>query len=264
MKQRKAAAAAIRNGTTPRAPVKPRSHRGFIAEWTVTVILLLFGTTNLVQAFVIPTGSMQDTLLVGDHLLVDKLAYAPPGPISRHLLPYEEIKRGDIIVFRSPADLNLTLVKRCMGVPGDRIRIVDKKVYLNGKRLNEPYVRHSSASMDSYRDNFPGEPDMQVSEHGKDMLEHHVANGEVRVPPDSYFAMGDNRDNSLDSRYWGFVPRDNITGKPFIIYWSYDAPTEALLNPTISADHFVDLMEHFFSKTRWRRTFMLVRGTSVN
>jgi signal peptidase I len=151
-----------------------------------------------------------------------------------------------------------------MGVPGDRIRIVDKQVYLNGRKLNEPYVRHSTASIDSYRDNFPGEPDMQVSEHGKDMLEHHVANGEVRVPPDSYFAMGDNRDNSLDSRYWGFVPRDNITGKPFIIYWSYDAPTEALLNPTISADHFVDLMEHFFSKTRWRRTFMLVRGTSVN
>jgi signal peptidase I len=264
VKTRKAATAANQNGAAPPAPVKPRSQRGFIAEWTVTVILLLFGTTNLVQAFVIPTGSMQDTLLVGDHLLVDKLAYAPPGPISKYLLPYEEIKRGDIIVFRSPADLNLTLVKRCMGVPGDRIRIVDKQVYLNGRKLNEPYVRHSTAYIDSYRDNFPGEPDMQVSEHGKDMLEHHVASGEVRVPPDSYFAMGDNRDNSLDSRYWGFVPRDNITGKPVIIYWSYDAPTEALLNPTISADHFIDLMEHFFSKTRWRRTFMLVRGTSVN
>ena len=264
MKQDKAATAANKKGTAPRAPVKARSHRGFIAEWTVTIVLLLFGTTNLVQAFVIPTGSMQDTLLVGDHLLVDKLAYAPPGPISKHLLPYEEIKRGDIIVFRSPADLNLTLVKRCMGVPGDRIRIVDKQVYLNGRKLNEPYVCHSTAYIDRYRDNFPGEPDMQVSEHGRDMLEHHVANGEVRVPPDSYFAMGDNRDNSLDSRYWGFVPRDNISGKPFIIYWSYDAPTEALLNPTISADHLVDLMEHFFSKTRWRRTFMLVHGVNVN
>ena len=264
MKQDKAATAANKKGTAPRAPVKARSHRGFIAEWTVTIVLLLFGTTNLVQAFVIPTGSMQDTLLVGDHLLVDKLAYAPPGAISKYLLPYEEIKRGDIIVFRSPADLSLTLVKRCMGVPGDRIRLVEKQVYLNGRKLNEPYVRHSTGYMDGYRDNFPGEPDMQVSAHGRDMLEHHVVKGEVMVPPDRYFAMGDNRDNSLDSRYWGFVPRDNITGKPFIVYWSYDAPTEALLNPTIGIDHLVDMAEHFFTKTRWRRTFMLVRGTTIN
>ena len=264
MKQNKAVTVANKKGSAPPAPVKARSQRGFIPEWTVTVILLLFGTTNLVQAFVIPTGSMQDTLLVGDHLLVDKLAYAPPGPISRHLLPYEEIKRGDIIVFRSPADLNLTLVKRCMGVPGDRIRLQDKQVYLNGRKLNEPYVVHSTGYIDSYRDNFPGEPDSQVSSHGLDMLEHHVVNGEAVVPPDHYFAMGDNRDNSLDSRYWGFVPRENILGKPFIVYWSYDAPTEALLNPTIGADHLVDMAEHFFTKTRWRRTFMLVRGTTIN
>jgi signal peptidase I len=247
----------------PRAPAAAHSHRGFIAEWTVTIILLLFGTTNLVQAFVIPTGSMQDTLLVGDHLLVDKLAYAPPGPISKYLLPYEEIKRGDIIVFRSPADLNMTLVKRCMGVPGDRIKLVDKQLYLNGRKLNEPYVCHSTAFIDSYRDNFPDEPDTQVSVHGREMLEHDVSNGELTVPPDSYFAMGDNRDNSLDSRYWGFVPRDNIVGKPVIVYWSYDAPTEALLNPTIGMDHLVDMLEHFFTKTRWGRMFMLVHGTTI-
>jgi len=238
--------------------------RGIIAEWTVTIILLLFGTTNLVQAFVIPTGSMQDTLLIGDHLLVDKLAYAPPGPISKYLLPYEEIKRGDIIVLRSPADLSMTLVKRCMGVPGDRIKLVDKQVYLNGRKLNEPYVRHITGYINSYRDNFPSEPDMQVSEGGQDMLAHHVVNGELVVPSGNYFAMGDNRDNSLDSRYWGFVPRDNIIGKPFMIFWSYDAPTEALLNPNIGIDHLVDMAEHFFTKTRWRRSFMLVRGTPVN
>jgi signal peptidase I len=92
------------------------------------------------------------------------------------------------------------------------------------------------------------------------MLEHSLVNGEVVVPPDSYFAMGDNRDLSLDSRYWGFVPRDNIIGKPLIIYWSYDASTEALAGPTISIDHMIDLLEHFFSKTRWGRTFKLVRG----
>ena len=265
MKQNKAAAVSNnKKAAVPTAPVKKRSERGFIPEWTVTIILLLFGTTSLVQAFVIPTGSMQDTLLIGDHLLVDKLAYAPPGSIARHFLPYEEIKRGDIIVFRSPADLSLTLVKRCMGVPGDRLKLVDKQLYLNGRKLNEPYVIHSTGYINSYRDNFPGEPDTQLTDHGRDMLEHHVVNGEAVVPPDSYFAMGDNRDNSLDSRYWGFVPRENIVGKPIIVYWSYDAPTEALLNPTIGVDHLVDMVEHFFTKTRWRRTFMLVHGIPVN
>jgi signal peptidase I len=253
----------VRNAHAP-PPAKADQPRGFIAEWTVTIILLLFGTTTLVQAFVIPTGSMEDTLLIGDHLLVDKLAYAPAGRISKYVLPYEQVKRGDIIVFRYPVDIKSTFVKRCMGVPGDRIKLVNKEVYLNGKKLAEPYVYHKTEYIDSYRDNFPSEPNGGVLEPGLDMLEHHVVNGEVVVPPDSYFAMGDNRDSSLDSRYWGFVPRDNIIGKPLIIYWSYDAPTEALSNPTIGVDHLVDLMEHFFTKTRWRRTFMLVHGVNVN
>jgi signal peptidase I len=171
--------------------------RGVIAEWTVTILLLLFGTTTLVQAFVIPTGSMEDTLLIGDHLLVDKLAYAPGGPISKYILPYEEVKRGDIIVFRYPVDMN------------------------------------------------------------------NVKNGEVIVPANHYFAMGDNRDSSLDSRFWGFVPRENIIGKPLIIYWSYDAPTSALANPTIGLDHIMDLAAHFFTKTRWSRTFNLIHGYPV-
>jgi signal peptidase I len=245
-------------------PARAEQPRGFIAEWTVTIILLLFGTTTLVQAFVIPTGSMEDTLLIGDHLLVDKLAYAPPGPISKHILPYEPVKRGDIIVFRYPVDIRQTFVKRCMGVPGDRIRLVNKEVYLNGKKLDEPYVYHKTEYIERYRDNFPSEPDVHVYEPAQDMLEHHVVNGEVVVPADSYFAMGDNRDSSLDSRYWGFVPRENIIGKPLIIYWSYDAPTEALSDPTIGLDHLVDLLEHFFTKTRWRRTFMLVHGVTIN
>jgi signal peptidase I len=248
----------------PAPPAKPRTLRGFIPEWAVNIILLLFGTTTLVQAFVIPTGSMQDTLLIGDHLLVDKLAYAPAGPISKHILPYEQVKRGDIIVFRSPADLKTTLVKRCMGVPGDRLKIVNKQVYLNGHLLNEPYADHKTEFIDQYRDNFPGVPDMQVNEAGRSMLADHVVDGEVVVPEESYFAMGDNRDNSYDSRYWGFVPRANIIGKPLIIFWSYDAPTEALLNPTIGLDHLLDLTEHFFTKTRWERTFRLIHGYPVN
>ena len=129
--------------------------RGFVAEWTVTIILLLFGTTTLVQAFVIPTGSMEDTLLVGDHLLVDKLAYAPGGSVTKNLLPYSEVHRGDIIVFRYPIDIKQTFVKRAMGVAGDRIRLENKKVFLNGHQLNEPYVVHKLDYIDSYRDNFP-------------------------------------------------------------------------------------------------------------
>jgi signal peptidase I len=265
VEQKKAVTVADVKSAPPPPPAKAADQpRGFIAEWTVTIVLLLFGTTTLVQAFVIPTGSMEDTLLIGDHLLVDKLAYAPPGPVSKFVLPYSDVKRGDIIVFRYPVDIRQTFVKRCMGVPGDRIKLVNKQVYLNGKKLDEPYVYHKTEYIDSYRDNFPGEPDLHISESGQDMLEHHVANGEVVVPADIYFAMGDNRDSSLDSRYWGFVPRDNIMGKPLIIYWSYDAPTEALSNPTIGLDHLVDLMEHFFTKTRWSRTFKLVHAVDVH
>jgi len=237
--------------------------RGVIAEWTVTIILLLFGMTTLVQAFVIPTGSMEDTLLIGDHLLVDKLAYAPSGPVSKHLLPYENIRRGDIIVFRYPVDIRQTFVKRVIGIPGDHLRVVNKQVYLNGKPLNEPYKYHKTPYIDSYRDNFPGEPNVALMEPGQQMLERNVVNGEVVVPPDNYFAMGDNRDSSLDSRYWGFVPRGNIIGKPLIIYWSYDAPTSALSNPMISLDHLLDLVQNFFVKTRWRRTFRLIHGYPI-
>jgi signal peptidase I len=250
----------------PEAPAPPRAEpvRGFIAEWTVTIILLLFGTTTLVQAFVIPTGSMEDTLLIGDHLLVDKLAYAPGGAVSSRLLPYHEVKRGDIIVFRYPVDIRQTFVKRAIGIPGDRIRLVNKQLFLNGKPVNEPYVFHKSDLIDSYRDNFPGEPNVHVSEPALDMLMHHTSEGDVVVPPKHIFAMGDNRDSSLDSRYWGFVPRENIIGKPLIIYWSYDAPTDALANPTISIDHIIDLVKHFPTKTRWRRTFRLIHGYPLN
>jgi signal peptidase I len=237
--------------------------RGTIAEWTVTILLLLFLTTTLVQAFVIPTGSMEDTLLIGDHLLVDKLAFAPSGPVSRFLLPYTDVKRGDIIVFRYPVDIRQTFVKRCMGVPGDRIRIINKQVYLNGVKLDEPYKYHKSDFIDAYRDNFPGEPNVMVEKGALEMLTKNVSNGEVVVPANSYFAMGDNRDNSLDSRYWGFVPRENIIGKPLIIYWSYDTSTDRLNNSTVNIEHILDLAQNFFSKTRWRRTFMLIHGYKI-
>ena len=234
------------------------SVRDFINEWTINILILLFGTTTLVQAFIVPTPSMDATVRVGDHLLVDKLAYAPGGATSA-LLPYAEVKRGDIIVFRWPIDIQQNYVKRVIGLPGDRIKVVNKVVYLNGKPLNEPYVEHLSEDIEPYRDNFPSQPVGfgQVYPPAQDMLAHNVVNGEVVVPPGHYFAMGDNRDDSSDSRYWGFVPRGNIIGKPLLIFWSYDAPTQDWVD--YSAGHFADVIVHFFSRTRWDRELKLIR-----
>ena len=253
----------------PKAPEKKEEsanipHRGVVAEWTVTIILLLFGTTTLVQAFVIPTGSMEESLLIGDHLLVDKLAYSPHGSLDSYLLPYQDVQRGDIIVFRYPMDLAQTFVKRVIGVPGDRVRLVNKKLILNGKPIDEPYVIHRTAYTDPYRDNFPGQPNTPVPERALTMLRENVSNGEIVVPPGSYFAMGDNRDQSLDSRYWGFVPRENIIGKPLVIYWSYDAPTERLQDTGVSVAHLKDVLFNFFGKTRWSRTFNLIHAHALD
>ncbi len=254
------------NGPLPAEPeAKSEPGRNSVAEWAVTILLLLFGTTTLVQAFVIPTGSMEDTLRIGDHLLVDKLAYAPPGAISKYLLPYEEPKHGDIIVFRYPVDIASTFVKRVIGVPGDRLKMINRIVYRNGVRLNEPYTYHKLPYEPS-RDNFPGEPstyaDGMQAQLQREMLDNYVKDGEIIVPPGMYFAMGDNRDNSLDSRYWGFVPRENIIGKPLIIYWSYRASTEDLTGSSVGSmlTHFIDLGQHFFSRTRWDRTLRVIRG----
>ena len=232
--------------------------RGVVAEWTVTILLLLFGTTTLVQAFVIPTGSMEDSLLIGDHLLVDKLAYAPSDSVGDAILPYLDVQRGDIIVFRYPMDLAQTFVKRVIGVPGDRVKIVDKKVFLNGKEVSEPYKVHKTEYVDAYRDNFPSAPNVQVYPPAAQMLKDNVQGGELVVPEGRFFALGDNRDLSLDSRYWGFVPRENIIGKPLIIYWSYDAPTEHLEDSSISIAHLQDVLFNFFGKTRWTRSFNLI------
>jgi signal peptidase I len=237
------------------------STRDFITEWALNILILLFGTTTLVQAFIVPTPSMDTTVRVGDHLLVDKLSYSPSDGFSKHLLPYTEPRRGDIIVFRWPIDISQNYVKRCMGVPGDHIKLVDKDVYLNGHKLVEPYVQHVFPRMEPYRDNFPAEAYGPVYDRARKMLAENVVNGELVVPEGNYFAMGDNRDNSSDSRYWGLVPRENIIGKPLVIFWSYDAPTEDWVD--YNANHFIDLAKNFFVKTRWDRTLKLVRGYPV-
>jgi signal peptidase I len=241
-----------------------------IAEWVVTALFLLFASTSVAWSYVVPTGSMEKTVLVGDHILVDKLAYSAPGAISRYLLPYEEPKHGDIIVFQYPVDTRTTLVKRVIGIPGDRLKIANQQVIRNGVLVREPYVWHGMPFVDSYQANYPPAPgvlsdiapDVHRDVRLRDMLDHHVQNGELVVPPGCYFAMGDNRENSLDSRYWGFVPRDYILGKPLLVYWSYDG-TEKDFMPASADDvwhHAIDLGEHFFTRTRWSRTLRLIRG----
>jgi signal peptidase I len=212
--------------------------RNTAGEWAATFLLLIFATAFVAQPYVIPSGSMESTLLTGDHVIVDKLAYAPAGDFSKRLLPYQDVRRGDIIVFRSPENKDITLVKRAIGIPGDRVRIAEKRLVLNGHFAVEPYVQHIDSLSLPARDNTE----------------------EFTVPPGHYFAMGDNRDNSHDSRFFGFVARENIFGKPCVIYWSYESTTENLSGSPLNPDHLQDLALNFFSKTRWRRTFQFVRG----
>jgi signal peptidase I len=191
-------------------------------------------------------------------MLVDRVAYSDPGAWGAHLLPYRDVRRGDIVVFHYPEDVRETYVKRVIGIPGDRIRMAGKQVVRNGVRLIEPYTQHIDPMLDPYRDNFPTAPQYNTTPRGRDMLLNHVRGGEVVVPAGMLFALGDNRDNSEDSRYWGFVPRDYVVGKPVVVYWSYDAPTADL--ETWTWGHMADVLQHFFTKTRWERTLLVPRS----
>ena len=205
----------------------PQAWPGSFSDWTWTAVLFLFLTTTLVQGFEIPTGSMEGSLLIGDRLLVNKQTYAASDPLSRLLLPYREPKRGDIIVFRFPLDINQAYVKRVVGVPGDRLRLENRQLFINGQPVEEPYLSKRLVGSDPYRDNFPRYADTSgtpLAKRAMLMHEVYVQGGDLVIPDGNYFAMGDNRDNSLDSRYWGFVPRENIIGKPLLVYWSYGYP----------------------------------------
>src|SRR3984893_9196691 len=188
--------------TTTTATAEPKAlpsepvQRNSVAEWAITILILLFGTSTIAQPFVIPTSSMHNTLLTGDHLIVDKLAYAPPGPFIKNLLPYEDALSGPDIVFRHPTLMIVYYVRRVIGLPGDHIKLVNKQVFVKGKPLVEPYTIHLDNFM-NYRDNFPaGEPDYipdpKMLERANAMLRENVVNGELVVPPANYFAMGDN------------------------------------------------------------------------
>ena len=234
--------------------------REYLESLVVTVILALFGTTFLIQAFKIPSSSMEDSLLIGDHLMVDKVAYGPASFWDR-IVPYHPVERDRIIVFRYPLDPKTYFVKRVVGVPGDRIRLEDKQVFRNGEALEEPYAIHESTRMQPYRDNFPSEPSGTGFSEWADTFQEYVQDGEIVVPPDHYFVMGDNRDFSSDSRYWGFVPRENIVGQPLLIYWSFESSSEEYRRT--GAVNFVgkliDVVIHFPQKTRWKRMFHLIR-----
>jgi signal peptidase I len=233
--------------------------REYLESLVVTVILALFGTTFLVQAFKIPSSSMEDSLLIGDHLMVDKVSYAPGGSWG-WIVPYLPVKRDQIIVFRYPLEPGTYFVKRIIGLPGDRIHLSEKRVYRNGALLDEPYAMHKSSRLEDYRDNFPSVPFGPAFPEWANQLPEYIKDGEVVVPPNQYFVMGDNRDFSSDSRYWGFVPRENIVGKPLVIYWSFETSSEDYrqTSPSDYVDKLVDVVFHFPQKTRWNRMFRLI------
>jgi len=251
-----------REAAASRAEAHPATMREYIESLLVTVILALFGTTFVVQAFKIPSQSMEPTLLVGDHLLVNKFIFGGRGHWYDRVLPYREIRRGDIIVFKFPFQDHPHYVKRVIGVPGDRVKIVDQQVYVNGSRLNEPYVvRDAAAPYDPFGDNFPPKSPQYLQANMQpewaDEILGNIRDGEVVVPPDKYFAMGDNRDHSWDSRYWGFVDHDAVMGRPVVIYWSVQGPrdddSERNVNGWVVG--ILDTILHLPSRTRWVRMF---------
>lgn len=243
---------------------KKSSWRDTFESLVVTVILAIFGTTFVVQAFKIPTGSMETTLLIGDHLLVNKFCFAyQPRPL-RSVLPYRDIRRGDVLVFKFPGSEESQepgehFVKRVIGLPGDRIRIEHRRVYVNGQEIYEPHVHHTYVDQLRPGDDFP--PPVSATMSWTENAHGYIQGGELVVPPDNYFVMGDNREQSWDSRFWGFVPREIVSGRPLLIYWSFETPRDEYTHTSVG-DRLVqtaDLVIHFFSKTRWRRAFQFVR-----
>ena len=222
-------------------------------------MIAVFVITFIVQAFQIPSPSMEDTLLVGDYLLVNKLCYGGGGAGDR-LMPYRSVRRGDIVVFHYPVDPTQHFVKRVIGVPGDRVRLINKQVYVNGALVKEPYAHFTRPTDDLFRDSFPRlDIAPGVTPEWWMQLRKLVEEGRLIVPEGHYFVMGDNRDDSYDSRYWGFVPQANIIGRPLLIYWSVKASEwETPSSVSGKLHHFAYALTHILQITRWDRTLRLV------
>ena len=213
------------------------------------MIFVNFARIFVFQAFKIPTGSMEDNLKIGDHIIVNKFIYGPNslGP----LLPIREIRRGDVIVFRYPIQPDTDFVKRVIALPGETIEIRDKVVAIDGKAIEEPYVLFDDEMI--FPAAKPGQPPLPEPWRSRDQF------GPYTVPPGQYFAMGDNRDRSHDSRYWGPVPGAMIKGRAFMVYWSFEgAPPPAGSPPAERLKELFRVVIHFFDRTRWHRTFFIV------
>jgi signal peptidase I len=248
---------------------KKSSWRDTFESLVVTVILAIFGTTFVIQAFKIPTGSMEKTLLIGDHLLVNKFAFAYHSGGLDRFLPYRDVHRGDILVFKFPgsseeqSEPGEHFVKRVIGLPGDRVRIFHRQVFVNGQPLSEPFVYHAFPDTLWTGDDFPP-PDSEYL-HGATAvwsaeMASYVKGGELVVPAGKYFVMGDNREQSWDSRFWGFVPRELISGRPLLIYLSYETSRDEYLHTSWSdwISQTISMLIHFPTRTRWRRTLLMV------
>lgn len=235
-----------------------------VVSWIWVILAFLFIEGTLVQARVIPSGSMEQTVLVGDHLIVSRFGYDAGIPFTDWHVPlWKNPRRQQIIVFRAPLPGSQDFIKRVVGVPGDRIHMVGEQVYINGKPLSEPYAYHPE-SADPLGDYFPPRADnlgvlSRMTPDWAEELPKHVVNGDLVVPPHEYFMMGDNRDDSYDSRFWGFVPRSDVIGTPEVIYMSIKAPDDMAWDP----GHIAERFETYFSalihpnQVRWRRLFHL-------
>jgi signal peptidase I len=231
-----------------------------LASLLRTVVVALFVLTFVMQPLLIPSESMERTLLVGDFLLFNKQVYAPSGRMTHWLMPYRPIQRGDIIVFHHPKPP--LLVKRVIGVPGDRVRIEDGRVFVNGSPLDEPYAAFEPAPPSDFRDNFPAKiyTDPQVDPEWWRQMQSLTHNGELEVPPGEYFVLGDNRNHSSDSRYWGFVTRQAIVARPLVIYFSVRRPSSTDVQQASNdrLGHDRELTE-WLAFARWKRIFQVVR-----
>ena len=238
---------------------KKETRMELLSSTAIMFVTVLFIITFDIQAFEIPTSSMEKTLLIGDHLFVDRITTAPPTTWAK-FERQRPIRHGDVIVFFSVETPGLNLVKRVIGIPGDRIHLRDGVVYRNGEPVKEPYVVHSVGNYVPYRDEFPAVPAWQSSDppvQGWPVRE----GGDVLVPPGHYFVMGDNRDVSHDSRYFGFVPQENIIGRPLFVYWSFETPADQWEKTDMREKlaFFGHEALHFLDETRWNRMFRPVR-----
>jgi signal peptidase I len=225
-----------------------------------TIVVALFVLTFVLQPYLIPSESMEHTLLVGDFLLVNKQVYAPSKSLDRWLLPYRDVARGDIVVFHHP--LHPYVVKRVVGLTGDRLRMVDGRVTVNGRALNEPYVAFEPAAMNPFRDEFPAREytDPQVDPEWWRQMQMLTHDGELVVPPGEYFVLGDNRNYSEDSRFWGFVSRSQIVARPVVIYFSLTRPstTDVQRAADDRLGHDRDISSRLTGFARWKRIFQVV------